>query len=75
MSGSISMKFARLTKESIWSTYTKFQMNQLNLGDVQNFKTPSYLTFSKPSSRFSTLLIFMHNCNYPVYSKIDILYL
>ena len=24
----------RLTKEGIWTTYTKFQMNQLTLGDV-----------------------------------------
>ena len=28
------MKFIQLTKEGIWTTYTKFQMNQLTLGDI-----------------------------------------
>ena len=72
------MKFIWLTKEGIWTTYTKFQMNQLNLGDIHNFKIPQYLAFSRPSFRFSTLTIFMHNCSYSVYSKIlrvHILYL
>ena len=34
MTGLIFMKFTRLNKDGIWSTYTKFQTNQLNLGDV-----------------------------------------
>ena len=38
MTGPIFMKFTQLTKEGIWSIYTKFQMN--HLGDIQNFKIP-----------------------------------
>ena len=34
MTGPIFMKFTKLTKEGIYSTYTKFQMNQLTLGDI-----------------------------------------
>ena len=40
MTGLIFMKFTRLTKEAIWITYNRFQMNWLTLGDVQNFKIP-----------------------------------
>ena len=66
------MKFTQLTKRDIWRVYTKFQMNQLTLVDVQNLKIPQYLTFS----RSSTLKLFMHNCKYFVYySMIEFIFI
>ena len=34
MPSPIFMKFTWLTEDGIWTTYTKFQMNQLNLGHI-----------------------------------------
>ena len=65
------MKFTWLSKRGIWRVYTKFQMNWVTLGDVQNFKIPYYLTFSRP---LSTLKLFMHNYQYFVYSKIEFIF-
>ena len=74
MTGPIFMKFIKLTNEGIWTTYTKFQTNWLTLGDLQNFKIPEYLAFSRPSFRCSVLIMFMHNFKYSVYSRIEFIF-